>query len=187
MEETPLKRQREENQVEENGEEECKRHKSYNNILSLLESEEEEPTQDISSLITTLQQELSPTDCNFDTLLNSPPENDQNNPAIASSTSSLLLKDHNSSASSNFTSSAILKEDEEEEVDDKEMVMRHLLEASDDELGIPNKGYNGLVDHVELEDGFSVGGDGFGLGNRLWELEDETANYYTLLQSELFL
>ncbi|KAK1425791.1 hypothetical protein QVD17_21150 [Tagetes erecta] len=81
--------------------------------------------------------------------------------------------------------------------DEKESVIRHLLEASDDELGIPSR-----------VDGGGDGGDGgggggsddvaggyfgdfeFGLGDGLWELEDEVANanyYYTLLQSELFM
>ncbi|KAJ7943497.1 Zinc finger CCHC domain protein [Quillaja saponaria] len=193
MEETASKRKREETHVEENCEEDSKRLKSYNHILSLLESEEEEPTQDLSSLITILQQELSNiSECShFDTLLSSPLKNDQSTPAIH-------LEDYNSSSASSSSSSSsslisnkdsILKGYEEEEVDDKERVMRHLLEASDDELGIPNKGYStGLVDHVE-EDGFNVGGDGdrFCLGDGLWEFEDETANYYTLLQSELFL
>ncbi|EEF39889.1 conserved hypothetical protein [Ricinus communis] len=82
----------------------------------------------------------------------------------------------------------LLKEDEE---DDKDRVIRHLLEASDDELGIPNTetgsgfddGYEGFVSSAN---GFS-GVDGFSLCDGLWEIEDANANYYALLQSELFM
>ncbi|KAK9050992.1 hypothetical protein SSX86_027617 [Deinandra increscens subsp. villosa] len=70
--------------------------------------------------------------------------------------------------------------------DEKERVIRHLLEASDDELGIPSR--------VDVGDAGDGGGGGGGCGDfpvglcdGLWELEDEAANYYTLLQSELFM
>ncbi|GMN41820.1 hypothetical protein TIFTF001_011042 [Ficus carica] len=172
MAETPSKRQREETTqfMEEFGES-FKRQKSYNDILSLLESEEDEPNEDLSSLITTLQQELS-----------------YSGPESQTTPSSTVVEDYaySSSSSSSFSSClspAVLKDqdDQEEEENDKERVMRHLLEASDDELGIPNRavGFDG--------DGGFNGGDGFSLPDGLWELEDEAANYYTLLQSELFL
>ncbi|PWA62123.1 hypothetical protein CTI12_AA366780 [Artemisia annua] len=63
--------------------------------------------------------------------------------------------------------------------DEKESVIRHLLEASDDELGLPavTKGGDDVAE-------VSYYGD---LCDGLWELEDEVANYYTLLQSELFM
>nr|GEZ06702.1 hypothetical protein [Tanacetum cinerariifolium] len=63
--------------------------------------------------------------------------------------------------------------------DEKERVIRHLLEASDDELGLPavTKGGDDVAE-------MSYYGD---ICDGLWELEDEVANYYTLLQSELFM
>ncbi|KAF5779590.1 hypothetical protein HanRHA438_Chr12g0572611 [Helianthus annuus] len=73
--------------------------------------------------------------------------------------------------------------------DEKESVIRHLLEASDDELGIPRRadddvsGGGGGVD----DDVTGGGCDMVDLCDGLWELEDEAANYYTLLQSELFM
>lgn len=172
MEETPLKRQREETQTEDF--DESKRHK-YSHILSLLDSEEEEPTQDLSSLITTLQQELS-SDSIFDSLSFPTTEIDPENPTSASANP----EDQASSASSSPSSTALLKEDEE---DDKERVIRHLLEASDDELGIPNRDVGVVYNENEV----LSGGDGFSFCDGLWELEDEAANYYALLQSELFM
>ncbi|GJU32956.1 hypothetical protein Tco_1176545 [Tanacetum coccineum] len=63
---------------------------------------------------------------------------------------------------------------EEAEDEDKEMVIRHLLEASDDELGIPNRVANDDVLDVK-NGGFPVS-----LSDGLWELEDDVANYYSL-------
>ncbi|XVF03365.1 hypothetical protein REPUB_Repub04eG0254800 [Reevesia pubescens] len=183
------KRQREETQSSDV--EETKRHKSYNHILSLLEAEEDEPNQDLSSLITTLQQELS-----SHSGLNDPfpypttnLEADQENPTITTATAATTstiscLEDYTSATS-------LLKEDEDNQDDDKEKVIRHLLEASDDELGIPNRKDGGVgvgVEVVEFDvEGFNNNGGINGFGDGLWELEDEAANYYTLLQSELFM
>ncbi|XVF43096.1 hypothetical protein PTKIN_Ptkin02bG0012700 [Pterospermum kingtungense] len=194
---TPCKRQREETQSsEEHVEAETKRHKSsYNDILSLLEADEDEPNQDLSSLITTLQQELSsdsvlddPVPCpTTTTTTTATGEADQENvtisatAAVATNSTVTGFEDYTSATSS-------LKEDEEQ--GDKESVIRHLLEASDDELGIPNRGEGeGVgVEVVEFDEGFNNGGNiGFSLCDGLWELEDEAANYYTLLQSELFM
>ncbi|ESQ28261.1 hypothetical protein EUTSA_v10019695mg [Eutrema salsugineum] len=165
---SPLKRQREEQEQEIIPQEDTKRPKpsssssSYNQVQCLLDDAEveNEADNDLTSLITTLQQEQ-----NADVF---------ENPTLSSSSCS-------SSSSSN----------EEEYEIDREKVMRHLLEASDDELGIPNTEISGssyemtknetnqdYVNVFNLLDGF---GDGF------WELEDEAANYYTLLQSELFM
>nr|KYP65867.1 hypothetical protein KK1_012142 [Cajanus cajan] len=170
------KRPREEAQVEkgldfEKEEDYTKRHKPYNHILSLLDLEEEESTQDLSPLMTTLQKEITCASNNTshddDTLLLCPTHgNDQETLTITT------LED-------NTTTS-------QEEESDKERVMRHLLHASDDELGIPssgdNDGFFGLgEDRVNSGDGFSS------LCDKLWELEDERANYYAFLQSELFL
>lgn len=69
-----------------------------------------------------------------------------------------------------------MNKEELEEEGERERVMRHLLEASDDELGIPNGEF--LV---------GEGVDGVALSDALWELEDEAANYYTLFQSQLFM
>ncbi|KAK6931209.1 hypothetical protein RJ641_003002 [Dillenia turbinata] len=172
--ETPLKRQREEPQVEEILEEEetAKRHRpssssSYNHILSILEAEnEEESNQDLSSLMTSLQQELSSSD--------SFPASFPENPSSVSLSAT---------SDANLSNVVASKEDEEE---DKERVIRHLLEASDDELGIPNiEVRSNGDDEVGLNAGDGFGG--FGFGDGFWELEDEAANYYTLLQSELFM
>ncbi|KAF8399450.1 hypothetical protein HHK36_015315 [Tetracentron sinense] len=163
MAETPLKRQREETQVED--EESSKHHKSYNHILSLLEADEEEPNQDISSLVSTLQQELS-----SGPLLEPTSESDPDNPTVTTTLDSI-------------SSSPILFKGDEEEAD-KESVIRHLLEASDDELGIPHR--ETRVDGEE-DDESNDGGFGLSLCDGLWEFEDETANYYTLLQSEIFM
>ncbi|KAH0938268.1 hypothetical protein HID58_005729 [Brassica napus] len=125
-----------------------------------------EAGNDLTSQFTTLQQELSTEEQNavvFEI------------PALSSSSCS--------------SSSSCASKDEEYE-SDKEKVMKHLLEASDDELGIPNTKFGEsnyeVVKNESNQDyinGFSLL-DGFGDG--LWELEDEAANYYTLLQSELF-
>ncbi|XP_076947269.1 uncharacterized protein LOC143619152 [Bidens hawaiensis] len=63
--------------------------------------------------------------------------------------------------------------------DEKEKVIKHLFEASDDELGLPSR----VVDDVTTGDDDVTGFGDIGL----WELEDEVANYYTLMQSELFM
>lgn len=133
----------------------AKRQKPYDEILSLLDDEElDEPHQDVSYLITTLQQELS-----------SPSSTGPSSPSPAGDGGS--------------------KESGGE--DERERVMRHLLEASDDELGLPSisdgsagsgeEAFYG-VNPPELLDDLCDGG--------LWELEDEAANYHALLQSELF-
>lgn len=188
-EQPPSKRQREETQSSnEEHVEETKRHKSYNHILSLLEAEEDEPSQDLSPLITTLQQQLSSDfvlDAPFP--LCQPATPPPSKPDEETATAALSLEDCTSATCS-------LKDDD----DNKEQVIRHLLEASDDELGIPNRedgdgdggrGGGGDVgfEVFELEEGFNNGGNGFALCDGLWELEDEAANYYTLLQSELFM
>lgn len=176
---SPLKRQRDEQEQEIIiTQEETKRQKpspsssSYNQVRTLrddIEVVEDEADNDITSLITTLQQEIS---------------NEEQNAAVFEENPSL-----SSSCSSSSSSSCTFKEDEHEE--DKEKVMKHLLEASDDELGIPNTEIGGsnyeMIKSETNQDyvnGFSLL-DGFGVG--LWELEDEAANYYTLLQSELFM
>ncbi|KAK7828541.1 hypothetical protein CFP56_030121 [Quercus suber] len=95
------------------------------------------------------------------------------------------MQDQNFTTSSSSSPKVLSKGDEE---DDKERVIRHLLEASDDELGIPNREVGvgvGVVYDFGVE-GLN-GGDGYSFGDGLWELEDEAANYYTLLQSELFM
>ena len=92
MEETLVpKRPREEAQVErgldfEEDYSSSKRHKPYNHILSLLDSEEEDSTQDLSPLMTTLQQEITCASKNtLDALLVCPTqENDQNTLTITS-------------------------------------------------------------------------------------------------------
>ncbi|KAJ4916561.1 Uncharacterized protein Rs2_02111 [Raphanus sativus] len=169
----PIKRHREEETLPE--EETIKRQKpsssssSSNNdqILRLLDDSDEinQPNNDLTSFINALQQEIS--------------SNDKN--ATVSGAS-------NVEASSTSSVSS-----EEDDVDDEnnEKVMQHLLEASDDELGIPNTGFgenNYDMIKNDINQDYVYGNsllDGF--GDAFWELEDFAANYYTLLQSELFL
>ncbi|KAG9451250.1 hypothetical protein H6P81_011215 [Aristolochia fimbriata] len=131
---------------------------SLNNILSLLESEEEEPTEDLSNILTTLEQELS-------TSSSSPSSSE---PGVESLAEPALETAEVAQA---------------EKGGEGEVVMKHLLEASDDELGIPS---------WENGEGVEARGESRGVGEFLgydgfWEFEDEAANYYTLLQSELFM
>ncbi|CAF1906582.1 BnaCnng70820D [Brassica napus] len=166
-----LKRHRDEQEQETIPQEDTKKQKpssfytSYNQVQFFLD--DAEAGNDLTSLITTLQQELSTEEQNavvFEI------------PALSSSSCS--------------SSSSCASKDEEYE-SDKEKMMKHLLEASDDELGIPNIKFGEsnyeVVKNESNQDyvnGFSLL-DGFGDG--LLELEDEAANYYTLLQSELFM
>ncbi|CAA7036223.1 unnamed protein product [Microthlaspi erraticum] len=141
---------------------------SYNEqILCLLNDSDElnQPNNDLTSFINALQQEISSDDPN----------------TVVSGTSS---------AENSSNSCASSKEDEVDD-DNKEKVMQHLLEASDDELGIPNTEFGGSNYEMiknDINQDYVYGNslpDGF--GDAFWELEDEAANYYTLLQSELFL
>lgn len=74
---------------------------------------------------------------------------------------------------------------EEEEEDEKGRMIRHLLEASDDELGLPNKSSELLGE--DFSDPVNLFYDPFLCCDGIWELEDEVANYSTLLQAELFM
>ncbi|KAH6805283.1 hypothetical protein C2S51_030114 [Perilla frutescens var. frutescens] len=161
MAETPSKRLRQEPHASETldleDESNSKRQKPYNNILSLLDEEEEneEQNQDLSAIFTTLQQELSST----------------------------------TAASFDFDSRPLTTEDDSrrhqngEEDEGVKSVMRHLLEASDDELGIPN--YTEENNNVQIKSDENISLNFF--YNGLWEFEDVAANYYTVLQSELFM
>ncbi|CAO2829034.1 unnamed protein product [Amaranthus hypochondriacus] len=162
-----LKRQREE---ETHDESLFKRQKSYKDIINLLEEEEDVPVDDLSSLISTLQEEIacsSPSSSVSNPAPSDPYEADPDVPSVGFGSGS-------GSGSE----------------DENENVMRHLLEASDDELGLPNTsnitdGFDevvgGQMDDVDLFS--SVGGEG------IWEFEDyEASNYYSLLQStEIFI
>ncbi|ERM94410.1 uncharacterized protein LOC18422440 [Amborella trichopoda] len=133
----------------------------FSDILSLLEADEDEPTEDLlSPVIHTLQQELS----------SSPEPAPEPNPIPLSAPSPFILE-----------------EDEEEG-----KVMRYLLEASDDELGIPpSPPLHQELERQEKEESLeSEEKEGVERGwtrcyDGLWEIEDETANYYTLLESQL--
>lgn len=162
MAESPRKRFREEETSSETLEDgaEIKRQRSFHQILSILESEEDEPTQDLSSLVTTLQQELS-----------SP--NPLSDPLAEPTQLSPTQPDPTSTSSSSSSFSALVDEEEEE-------VLRHLLEASDDDLGIPQpENGGGVAVSREGSEVFTY--------DEIWELEDVAANYYTWLQSELFM
>ncbi|KAJ0247588.1 hypothetical protein HA466_0160280 [Hirschfeldia incana] len=169
---TPLKRHREEETLAE--EETNKRQKpssssssSYNDqILSLLNDSDElnQPNNDLTSCIISLQQDIS---------------SDDQNGAV--------------SEVSNVENSSSCVSSKEDDVDEenKEKVMQHLLEASDDELGLPNNEF-GESNYEMIKNEISqdyVYGDNLldGFGDAFWELEDEAANYYALLQSQLFL
>ncbi|KAJ4960304.1 hypothetical protein NE237_020214 [Protea cynaroides] len=202
-----LKRPREETQVEEELEiiEETKRQRPYHDILSILEAEEEEPPQDdLSSLMATLQEELSSE--SSDPLPETtaiPLELESINPP---STTAAGSSEPSSSSTTSGSPLRFQDFDEEEEKGMSTHIIRHLLEASDDELGIPqtqirfqtskyedeevihSDGLGGLyfgdISNEEGRSGISFYGvheDG------LWDFEDEAANYYTLLQSELFM
>ncbi|XP_050375218.1 uncharacterized protein LOC126792782 [Argentina anserina] len=174
------KRQRDEAQETQMLEEPNKRqHKSYNHILSLLEEEEEVPAQDLNFLITTFQQELS----SDDSLSNT----DQLGSITTVDASEGYNSSSSGSSSPSSSSALFLKEgDEQERESSVEMVMRHLLEASDDELGIPQREVGSGYEDAE-EAVFSSGDNWLSLCDGLWELEDEAANYYALVQSELFM
>ncbi|GFZ21602.1 hypothetical protein Acr_29g0007640 [Actinidia rufa] len=146
MEQNPSKRQREETQTIED----LKRQRSYTHILSLLEDEDEddEPNQDFTSILTTLQRELS---CD-------PLPRSESDP---------------------IDDSDPTRKGEEGE-DERERFMRHLLEASDDELGIPNRTDGG-------DEGGINGGDEITACDGFWELDDDVANYYSSFQPELFM
>ncbi|KAL8533856.1 hypothetical protein ACS0TY_010039 [Phlomoides rotata] len=158
MAETPSKRLREESHEDSNS----KRQKPYNIILNFLDEPEpaQEPShelsQDLSAIFTILQQELTTTP----TIDFEPPQ---------------------STAAEELS----LNQDGGDEDESVKSVMRHLLEASDDELGIPNpRDENNFVEELNYS------GENFPFAfndSGLWELEDEAANYYTVLQSELFM
>ena len=167
---TPIKRHREEETLAE--EETNKRQKpsssSYNDqILCLLDDSDELnlPNNDLASFIHTLQQDIS--------------SDDQN--GVVSRVSNV---------EDSSTSCVSSKEDDVDE-ESKEKVMQHLLEASDDELGLPSNEF-GESNYEMIKNDVSqdyIYGDSLldGFGDAFWELEDEAANYYTLLQSQLFL
>lgn len=165
MAESQLKREREEAlECDEN----AKRHRpSYNQILSILDEEEDVSNQDLSDMFKTLQEELS---------------SDSDSATVDPSQSCTSTEEtgHQSGVASvpEYYSLSSKEEDDEEEA--RINVMRHLLEASDDELGLPTISESG---DEETNSGEIL----FNLGEGLWEFEDDAANYYTLLQSELFM
>ncbi|MFS8031738.1 hypothetical protein Hanom_Chr17g01549461 [Helianthus anomalus] len=85
---------------------------------------------------------------------------------------------------SSSSSDPLPEEKQQEEVEDGEekerVIIRHLLEASDDELGIPDDGYGVL-------EGNDAGGCCESLCDELLGLEDEPANYSSLLHSEVIM
>lgn len=162
MAETPSKRLRQDTHAAEtfdldDSNSNSKRQKPYNNILSLLdeEDENEEQNQNLSAIFTTLEKELS----------------------FSSSTATAF----------DYETPPLMAEDGRQqpaEEDGVKSVMRHLLEASDDELGIPNC-MEEENNNVELKSDENNSLNSF--DNGLWEFEDVAANYYAILQSELFM
>lgn len=139
-----------------------KRQKPHNNILSLLDEDDEqdeESSQGFSAIFTTLEQEISSSAAiDLDFLPFAAAEEEAHHQQTTTSAS-----------------------DEEEGL---KSVMRHLLEASDDELGIPNYTEDGKIVEINSAENFQFGNF---VDNGLWELEDVAANYYAMLQSQLFM
>ncbi|KAL9225913.1 hypothetical protein vseg_001787 [Gypsophila vaccaria] len=158
-----LKRQREQEQQHYHEQDDVyKRQKSYKDIITLLETEEDDEYDDVSSLISTLQEEIT-----------------------TSSSSTSFGPTEPGTVEPDRSGSVVEDEGVEE-------VMKHLLEASDDELGLPNtcSDFSGPdMDGCDLRVGHVDGGDLlWGLGEGLWEFEDHEANnYYSFLQSEIFM
>lgn len=187
MAESQLKRQREENDVpgyECAAEEDySKRHKSYNDILSILEQEEDEPNQDLSDIFTSLQQELSSSDS---TAVCGGGGGSVGSGDVSGSEAE-SVDETCGSAAPDRSSGGDSSNNESCEEDERVRVMRHLLEASDDELGIPNR----VEESGEGEETGS--GDKqqlFLSGDWKWQFEDDAADYYynfMHLQSELFI
>ncbi|GMH26148.1 hypothetical protein Nepgr_027991 [Nepenthes gracilis] len=188
MEETTSKREREENHVDKEEEESLKRQKSYKDMVSIVEENEEEINEDFSSLIAILQQELCSTADDY--FCCSSVFADQN--ALLNSSSSEADRSETIDASTVeycSLSPPLAQPKEKEEDDERERVIRRLLEASDDELGIPNaEGIRSVDDDDHGAVMGEMNGEDFTpLADGLWELEDDAANYYTLVQSELSL
>ncbi|KAI5679059.1 hypothetical protein M9H77_10009 [Catharanthus roseus] len=171
MAETQIKRQREDDSHCEFVED-SKRHKSYDDILSILEEEGDEPNEDLSDIFTSLQQELSSDSAAADIL-----------PLLGSDGGSEVESGRQVTGGSIGAASecgSVRSDNELDEEDERVRVMRHLLEASDDELGIPNR--------VDEEINSGEGEQLFSLGDGMWEFEDDAANYYySMMQSELFM
>nr|GMD13451.1 putative LisH domain-containing protein C1711.05-like protein [Ipomoea batatas] len=159
------KRQREESLETMEGEI-SKRSKPFDHILSILEEEEEEEPKGALEveaelgIFTTLQQEIS-----------------SSSSSSSESEFGPIIRDPAHEVSPDPSST---------EDDDRIDVIRHLLEASDDELGIPNL----RTDGGDNADENGAGGQDFPFSlcdDGLWEFEDQSANYYSLLQAELFM
>ncbi|KAK9116783.1 hypothetical protein Sjap_015730 [Stephania japonica] len=129
-------------------------------LITLLDEEfcEEEPNQDyVSSFITTLQKEINPSDHSDD--------------ANSSSSSDPLLF------------SDIVLEGYKIDDDCVEQELRHLFEASDDDLGIvSSSSHDDDVDCCCIDGEENVLLCGFDVG--LWDFEDhESANYYSTIDT----
>ncbi|KAI3429151.1 uncharacterized protein J3R85_008569 [Psidium guajava] len=152
-------------------EEEGKREQPYKDILSLLEEEEDVAGQDLSSLIASLQHELA-----------SGP-----GPSAASAD-----KEADPEAPSSSAPPSPPPAGEGGGGDERERVMRRLLEASDDELGLPSRESSEAGDGVGVEEGDDgpCGGGGEGQGwidlceGLAWELEHEAADHCALLKPQ---
>ncbi|GAA0165222.1 hypothetical protein LIER_20680 [Lithospermum erythrorhizon] len=166
---------------EENSQDIIKRQKTYNQLLSILEEDEEEPINDnLSNIFTTLEQELSSSSdfsLNFDNILLPNFDVSEADQELHATNACFSLE--------KSMCNQILKNEKEEDNNNERYndVMRHLLEASDDELGLPGTGGGAAT-----EGGGGGGGDTIiSVNDGLWEFEDESANYYAMLQSELFM
>ncbi|KAG8383100.1 hypothetical protein BUALT_Bualt05G0149600 [Buddleja alternifolia] len=159
MAETQPKRLREESHVENIEFDDSKRQKQYNNIFSLLDEEEEErETTQDFSSIFTTLEQ-----------------------ELSSSTTSPPCTAEEEAAHHQQIPTAGHSED-------VTSVIRHLLEASDDELGIPNVEDNDNKLEINSAENFSNFdfSDNY-YDNCLWEIEDVDASYYNVMQSELYM
>ncbi|KAL3636265.1 hypothetical protein CASFOL_020812 [Castilleja foliolosa] len=128
----------------------------------------------------------------YNTILSLLDEEDEEQNQDLSAIFTTLQQEITSSASFGFESPQFTAEDDRKTdgEDGVESVMRHLLEASDDELGIPSteEDYNNInINFNEIRANDDDLGFANFFDNGIWELEDVAANYYTLLQSELFM
>lgn len=122
---------------------------------------------------------------NILSLLDEEEENEEQNQDL-SAIFATLQQELSSSTAFDFDSPPQAADDRQQAAEEDEgvkSVMRHLLEASDDELGIPNCAEEN--NDVELKSDENISLNFF--DNGLWEFEDVAANYYAVLQSELFM
>ncbi|KAI4302141.1 hypothetical protein MLD38_037925 [Melastoma candidum] len=148
------------------------------------------PRDDIVDYGPNLKKQLPPYDDMILSLLDDDEDVPGEQDELSSFMNSLQRELEDSSALSGSPPSSSFHKEEyvtnESDQEDRERVMRRLLEASDDELGLPSRD--------EGQGGFGWGEDGFGDGDERsfcdggWEIEQEEVEVYEgLVQSEELL